>query len=248
MAYLTRKLIKRRAIEAEERRKAEIAEKKRIAREKELERLRKIHEERKEKKRQVRTMLTETVDLCFEKEDKRREDAYAKIKKAAATQVNKKVGTKADIPFEPVTIAFKQELFENCYKRIVKRIAAAKKKAKANKDLKSVSKKENPANLSKLGSETIKSKVGGDSSPSRPTLNATPVDKSKAEPVLEPHHLQLIQEGKRVHVVKYDKNPNPKLRRNYKDMVAVEVTVECLQKAHEKKYGVETPDNRSGSK
>ena len=51
-----------------------------------------------------------------------------------------------------------------------------------------------------------------------------------------------------MHVVKYDKNPNPKLRRNYKDMVAIEVTVECLQKAHEKKYGVDTPDNRSGSK
>jgi len=44
LAYLTRKLIKKRAIEAELRRKAAIAEKKRIAEEKERERLRKIHE------------------------------------------------------------------------------------------------------------------------------------------------------------------------------------------------------------
>ena len=85
---------------------AEIAEKKRIAREKELERLRKLHEERKEKKRQVRKMLVETVEICFDKEDKRREDAFNKIKKAA-TSNNKKLGTKADIPFEPVTLGYK---------------------------------------------------------------------------------------------------------------------------------------------
>ena len=41
---------------------------------------------------------------------------------------------------ESVTLAFKQELFDGCYRRIHKRIAAKKKKAKANKDLKSVSK------------------------------------------------------------------------------------------------------------
>lgn len=41
---------------------------------------------------------------------------------------------------DAVTLAFGQELFDGCYKRIIKRISAAKKKAKANKDLKGVSK------------------------------------------------------------------------------------------------------------
>ena len=40
-------MIKRKKIEAEERRKAALKEKKRIAREKELAKLKKIHEERK---------------------------------------------------------------------------------------------------------------------------------------------------------------------------------------------------------
>ena len=61
VAYLFRKRQKRKAIEAEIARKAAIAEKKRIAAEKERQRLAKIHEERKNKKRQVRAMLTETV-------------------------------------------------------------------------------------------------------------------------------------------------------------------------------------------
>ena len=45
------------------------------------------------------------------------------------------------MPFESVTFSFKQEMFDKCYTRIQKRIAAAKKKAKANKDLKGLSKK-----------------------------------------------------------------------------------------------------------
>ena len=51
LAYLARKMIKRKKIEAELKRKRDLAEKKRIAKEKEEERLRKIHEERKQKKR-----------------------------------------------------------------------------------------------------------------------------------------------------------------------------------------------------
>lgn len=47
LAYLVRKMIKRKAIEKEARRKAALKEKKRIAREKELAKLKKIHEERK---------------------------------------------------------------------------------------------------------------------------------------------------------------------------------------------------------
>ena len=124
VAYLFRKRQKRKAIEAEIARKAAIAEKKRIAAEKERLRLLKIHEERKNKKRQVRAMLLETVQLFFKKEDKRREDITAKERKKASSVPGKKVPSKNDIHIEPVTMAFKQELFETCYKRIVKRIAA----------------------------------------------------------------------------------------------------------------------------
>ena len=74
VAYLTRKMIKRKAIEAAIEKKRKAAEKKRIAAEKERARLAKIHEERKGKKREVRKMLQETVHLFWEKEDKRRED------------------------------------------------------------------------------------------------------------------------------------------------------------------------------
>lgn len=91
-------------------------------------------------------MVKEAVELCYAKEDKRIEDVLnkqnkkqkndAKNGKSAATGINK-----ADIPLESVTIAFKQELFEGCVKKIQKRINAKKKKAKANDDLKSVSKK-----------------------------------------------------------------------------------------------------------
>ena len=90
--------------------------------------------------------MKEAVELCYAKEDKRIEDFFnkqnkkqkndAKNGKSAATGINK-----ADIPLESVTIAFKQELFEGCVKKIQKRINAKKKKAKANDDLKSVSKK-----------------------------------------------------------------------------------------------------------
>ena len=65
LAYLVRKMIKRKAIEAEKARLARIAEKKRIAKEKEIEKQRKIHEERKQKKRDVRIMLKETVEICY---------------------------------------------------------------------------------------------------------------------------------------------------------------------------------------
>ena len=57
---------------------------------------------------------------------------------------------------------------------------------------------------------------------------------STYEPLLDPHHLQLILVGKRIKVLKFEKNPNPKLRRNYKDMTAIEVTIECLARECEK--------------
>ena len=60
---------------------AEIAEKKSIAEEKERERLRKIHENRKKKKREVKAMLKEAVEICYLKAEKAREDVYLKEKK-----------------------------------------------------------------------------------------------------------------------------------------------------------------------
>ena len=35
-------------------------------------------------------------------------------------------------------------------------------------------------------------------------------------------------------MIKYDKHPNGKLRRNYKDQVSIECTVECIAKENEK--------------
>ena len=83
LAYLARKLIKKRAHEKELRRLAAIAEKKRIADEKERERLRKIFEQRKQKKRMVKQMVLEAIEISYAKDDKRRDDAYAKEKKKA---------------------------------------------------------------------------------------------------------------------------------------------------------------------
>ena len=127
-------------------------------------------------------MLKETVELCYTKEDKRREDQCVKEKKKLASQPQKKPPTKYEIPLEAVTLAFKQELFETCYKRITKRIAAAKKKAKANKDLKSVSKGStmNASIAAKELGKTAQSKLNAAASPGRKTgENATP-DKSGA--------------------------------------------------------------------
>ena len=35
-------------------------------------------------------------------------------------------------------------------------------------------------------------------------------------------------------MIKYDKHPNGKLRRNYKDMLSLECTIECIAKENEK--------------
>ena len=116
----------------------------------------------------------------------------AREKKKQATAVIKKQINKVEIPIEAVTLAFKQELFEGCYKRINKRIAAAKKKAKANKDLKSVkggSKKDSDASALKarksvkdVGASPAGAKKGSNSPPAEP-------EAPKKEPVLDPHHL-----------------------------------------------------------
>ena len=255
LAYLTRKMIKRKKIEAELEKKRKKAEAKRIKEEKERERLRKIHEERKGKKRQVRQMLQETVHLCWKKDDKRRDDQVAKEKKKQATAVIKKTINKAEIPIEAVTLQFKQELFEGCYKRINKRIAAAKKKAKANKDLKSVkggTMKGSDAG-SALKAAKDKSSKNVNNSPGTKTGKSPPPEPEvKKEPVLDPHHLQLIQIGRKVKMVKYDKHPNVKKRRDYKDMLTVECTVDCITKENDKfnpEIGSRNDSNsRQGSK
>ena len=177
------------------------------------------------------------MHLCWVKEDKRRDDQVAREKKKQATAVIKKQINKVEIPIEAVTLAFKQELFEGCYKRINKRIAAAKKKAKANKDLKSVkggSKKDSDASALKarksvkdVGASPAGAKKGSSSPPAEP-------EAPKKEPVLDPHHLQLVQVGRKIKMIKYDKHPNVKKRRDYKDMVTVECTVDCISKENEK--------------
>ena len=78
LAYLTRRMIKRKAIERERKHKAAIAEKKRLARLKEIEKAKKLHEERKQKKRDVRAMLKEAVELLYAKEEKRRAEVFKK--------------------------------------------------------------------------------------------------------------------------------------------------------------------------
>ena len=83
-------------------------------------------------------MLKETVELLYPQEDQRREEVFNKYKKSMLGQPLKKYQSKFDIPMEPVTVGYGQELFDGCIKKITKRLNAAKKKAKANKDLKSV--------------------------------------------------------------------------------------------------------------
>lgn len=49
-------------------------------------------------------------------------------------------------------------------------------------------------------------------------------------------------------MIKYDKHPNGKLRRNYKDMVSVECTVECIAKEAEKHVELTVNDGKSSSR
>lgn len=84
LAYLARKLIKRKKKEAEEKKKAALKAKKKAAKKKELERMRKIHEDRKAKKRLVRGVIKEALDLFFTKEEQRRDEIVAKATKKGA--------------------------------------------------------------------------------------------------------------------------------------------------------------------
>ena len=230
LAYLARKMIKRIKVQAEIKRKADLAEKKRIAKEKELERLRIIHEERKQKKRQVRLMLRETIEIAYNQEDERREEIVVKEKKKYANQPNKiKNQSKYDVPLDAVTFALKQEMFDNCYKKINKRISAAKKKAKANKDLKGVS-KQNSMMTSVVGSAAKEVTPTGTNNNS--TIGGQ--QSSKLSAALDPHHIQLYMVGNRVKVQKFDKHPDGKKRRTYKDMLSMECGLDVLTKENEK--------------
>ena len=85
--------------------------------------MKKIHEKRKVKKKEVKGILKEIVEICYAKEDKRREDTFKKeIKKANKNPMpgNKPpaLTSKQEIPLEAVTLSFKQELFEGCWKKI----------------------------------------------------------------------------------------------------------------------------------
>ena len=107
LAYLVRRMIKKKAIAKEIKRKADLAEKKRIARLKELERAKKLHEERKQKKRDVRDMLKECVEILYAKEEKRRTKAFIKANKSSKKSKQDKVPvTKEEIPHELVSLGF----------------------------------------------------------------------------------------------------------------------------------------------
>ena len=57
----------------------------------------------------------------------------------------------------------------------------------------------------------------------------TSVKAPKPEPLLDPHHFKLVLMGRKIKMEKFDKHPDPKDRRGkFKDMVTVEVAVECI--------------------
>lgn len=108
--------------------------------------------------------------------------------------------------------------------------------------------------LSKAKGKSSKDVVPSPGAPPRKgSVAASPEpEATKKEPVLDPHHLQLVQIGRKVKMVKYDKHPNVKKRRDYKDMVTVECTVECISKENERfttDFASKTESNsRAGSK
>ena len=151
-------------------------------------------------------MLKETVELLYPQEDKRREDAFNKYKKSMVGQPLKKYQSKYDIPMEPVTVAFGQELFDGCIKKITKRIAAAKKTAKPNRDLKNVArassmqtdmsatktfgKTSGMGKMQSAAGATMASRMLANASPDLPIKPLGPP--STYNPILDPHHLQLV--------------------------------------------------------
>ena len=86
-----------------------------------------------------------------------------------------------------------------------------------------------------------KKPVGGQA---RGGANPSPTESTPPPtgPALDPHHLQLVQVGKSIKMIKYDKHPNLKKRRDYKDMLTVECLLECIEKEHEKRIVDEIPD------
>ena len=79
-----------------------------------------------------------------------------------------------------------------------------------------------------------KSKSIAEEKKTSPTASKKADDKAsvkppKPEPLLDPHHFKLILMGSKIKMEKFDKHPDPKDRRGkFKDMVTVEVAVECI--------------------
>lgn len=136
---------------------------------------------------------------------------------------------------------FKEQLFEQCYKNIKKRLNA-KKKGK-NKDLKL------DKTTSIMTSNTLKSAAfdtskspsfgKGTSQITSPKMGtqASKVDPNAATaaptgPLLDPHHLAFAMEGRKIRFYKFEKHPDPKKRR--KETVTVECTLECLNREMER--------------
>ena len=148
------------------------------------------------------------------------------------------------MPPEAYTVAFKQELFDSCYKKIAKRLAKKRKAANKNSDLATTTKALPPGTFGKsatlrAGDLKARSLAQAAAAPtlqkgqSAVTEGPGGIKKDLNDAGTDPHHFQMSMLGKRIKMVKYDKHPNVKLRRNYKDMVSVECTQECIMRQHE---------------
>ena len=147
--------------------------------------------------------------------------------------------SKHDIPLDAVTLAFKQELFEGCVKKIQKRISAALKKTKANDDLKSVQKSKTlkaVQTIPPVNTKTFAAMATITTGTSKKEEFDNLMGRTPAGPQLDPHHIELEQVGKRVVVNKYDKHPVLKKRRDYREMLSFECTLDCIKKEHEKYF------------
>ena len=93
------------------------------------------------------------------------------------------------------------------------------------------------ASLDKSKSVAIDDKKSTSKDPSKKDKDdqSTAAKVPKPEPLLDPHHFRLVLMGSKIKMEKYDKHPDPKDRRGkFKDMVTVEVAVECIQRIEDK--------------
>ena len=108
-------MIKRNRLEREAREKRAQEEKQRQALETKLIEMAKTHNTRKDKKKQVKGMLEEAIQILYLKEDIRRDQVLKKIKRS-----NPKAA-KGEVNFEQVTVPFNTALFAQVQKKMNRR-------------------------------------------------------------------------------------------------------------------------------